>query len=169
MRETQISCGLTFSFIFQVWILYHLESPYHTYPVEPKDVFNWTATYRQDSDIPTPYFRWVYYEESVKQNNKLDHNYAANKTKKASCCITLLLLNYQITHLSSPVCNSATFWKLQRCYVWWLYLAYECLKIVDIVTNHHPPEFTVLLLDFDVSLLSPGYKFEPRRIFRFGL
>jgi glycoprotein 3-alpha-L-fucosyltransferase len=76
--------------MFQVWILYHLESPHHTHSFEPKDVFNWTATYRRDSDIPTPYNRWVYYDERVKQNAKLDRNFAANKTKKASYGIAVL-------------------------------------------------------------------------------
>jgi glycoprotein 3-alpha-L-fucosyltransferase len=70
--------------LFQVWILRYTEGPFRSNTVEPKDVFNWTATYRRDSDIPIPYGRWVYYDERVKQNAKLDHNYAANKTKKAS-------------------------------------------------------------------------------------
>jgi len=75
-----------------VWILYLQESPFATFTFEPKDVFNWTATYRRDSDIPIPYGRWVYYDERVKQNARLDHNYAANKTKKASCSIAILLV-----------------------------------------------------------------------------
>jgi glycoprotein 3-alpha-L-fucosyltransferase len=74
-----------------VWILYLQESPFLTYNFEPKDVFNWTATYRRDSDIPIPSGRWVYYDERVKQNAKLDHNYAANKTKQASFSIIVLL------------------------------------------------------------------------------
>jgi glycoprotein 3-alpha-L-fucosyltransferase len=79
--------------LFQVWILYLQESPFHTYTFKPENVFNWTATYRRDSDIPIPYGRWVYYDDRVKQNAKLDHNYAANKTKKASCSTAVLLLN----------------------------------------------------------------------------
>ena len=75
-----------------MWILYLQESPFHTYNFQPKDVFNWTATYRRDSDIPIPYGRWVYYDELVKQNDKPNQNYAANKTKKASCSIAVLLL-----------------------------------------------------------------------------
>jgi len=69
----------------QVWILYFLECPYHTQHVKFNDVFNWTATYRRDSDIVAPYERWAYYDESVKQNLRLDHNYALNKTRKVSC------------------------------------------------------------------------------------
>jgi hypothetical protein len=108
-----------FSFTFQVWILYHLESPFHTYPVEPKDVFNWTATYRRDSDIPTPYYRWVYYDERDEQNARLDHNYAANKTKKASCSIAVLLLIIGYRNVwHSQVCNAAILWELQSCYIW---------------------------------------------------
>ena len=119
MRETQTSCGLAFSFLFQIWILYHLESPYHTHPVEPKEVFNWTATYRRDSDITTPYNRWVYYDEQVKQNAKLDHNFAANKSKKASCTVVALLLIVRYRSvLHSPVCNATILWKFKRCFIW---------------------------------------------------
>ncbi|KAJ4444224.1 hypothetical protein ANN_06015 [Periplaneta americana] len=67
----------------RVWILYFLECPYHTQHVKFNDVFNWTATYRRDSDIVAPYERWAYYDERVKQNPRPDHNYAANKTKKS--------------------------------------------------------------------------------------
>jgi glycoprotein 3-alpha-L-fucosyltransferase len=96
--------------MFQVWILYLQESPFHTFTFEPKDVFNWTATYRRDSDIPIPYGRWEYYDERVKQNARLDHNYAANKTKKASCSIAVLLLIIRCRHvLHSPVCNAKAF------------------------------------------------------------
>jgi glycoprotein 3-alpha-L-fucosyltransferase len=77
-----------------VWILYVTEGPFRSQTVEPKAVFNWTATYRRDSDIPVPHNLWVYYDERVKQNAKLDKNYAANKTKKASCSIAVLLLSY---------------------------------------------------------------------------
>lgn len=75
-------CHFWVFFVFQVWILYFLECPYHTQHVKFNDVFNWTATYRGDSDIVAPYERWAYYDERVKQNHKLDLNYAANKTKK---------------------------------------------------------------------------------------
>jgi glycoprotein 3-alpha-L-fucosyltransferase len=45
-------------------------------------VFNWTATYRRDSDIVAPYERWAYYDDRFKQNSRFELNYAANKTKK---------------------------------------------------------------------------------------
>jgi hypothetical protein len=104
--------------MFQVWILYHLESPYHTRAIEEKDMFNWTATYRRDSDIPFTYYRWVYYDERIKQNAELDQNYAANKTKKASCSVAVLLLIVGYRNvLYSPVYNDAILKKLQRCYI----------------------------------------------------
>jgi hypothetical protein len=89
-------------------MLYQHESPFRSHTVTPTDVFNWTATYRRDSDIPIPYGRWVYYDERVKQNARLDQNYAANKTKKASCSIAVLLLvtGYRkVLHIQ--VCNAA--------------------------------------------------------------
>ena len=75
------------------------EIPILTFTLEPKDVFNWTATYRRGSDIPIPYNRWVYNDERVKQNAKLDHNFAANKTKKASCTVAVLLLNIRYRNI----------------------------------------------------------------------
>ncbi|XP_049886145.1 glycoprotein 3-alpha-L-fucosyltransferase A [Pectinophora gossypiella] len=69
----------------QIWILYYLECPYHTASLRPTslDVFNWTATYRRDSDIVAPYERWVYHDPKVTEK-ELDRNYAANKTKKVA-------------------------------------------------------------------------------------
>jgi hypothetical protein len=77
-----------------VWILYLREGPFRARVVEKKDMFNWTISYRRDSDIPLPYKLWVYYDERVQQNANLDHNYAANKTKKASYCFAVFLSNY---------------------------------------------------------------------------
>ena len=103
--------------MFQVWILYLSEGPFLSPTFQPKDVFNWTATYRRDSDIPTPYFRWEYYDERVKQNAKLEHNYAANKTKKASCSTVVLLwiIRYRIVQHSS-VCNATWHQTQKNCY-----------------------------------------------------
>ena len=67
----------------QVWIMYMLECPLHTQYINDKDVFNWTATYRSDSEIVTPYEKWVYYDDKV-HRKPVTINYAANKTKKGS-------------------------------------------------------------------------------------
>ncbi|XP_050354776.1 glycoprotein 3-alpha-L-fucosyltransferase A-like [Nymphalis io] len=71
--------------INQIWILYYLECPYHTASLRPSslDVFNWTATYRRDSDIVAPYERWVYHD-ALNTEKDLERNYAANKTKKVA-------------------------------------------------------------------------------------
>ena len=42
-----------------------LESPQHTQVFSDVSVFNWTATYRRDSTIVTPYERWEYYDRSI--------------------------------------------------------------------------------------------------------
>jgi glycoprotein 3-alpha-L-fucosyltransferase len=69
-----------------VWILYFLESPFHTTPIQFKDQFNWTATYRWDSDVVAPYEHWEYYDQNVKSKPQgspaFPINYAANKTKQ---------------------------------------------------------------------------------------
>ena len=46
-------------------------------------VFNWTATYRSDSTVVTPYERWEHYDPGVRALNQTV-NYAANKTKKVA-------------------------------------------------------------------------------------
>lgn len=67
----------------QVWILFLLECPLHTQDFKNlRNVFNWTATYRHDSDIVAPYEKYVSFSStpSVTKPN----NYAANKTKKVA-------------------------------------------------------------------------------------
>lgn len=68
----------------QIWILFMLESPYHTPGLSAfSEVFNWTATYRHDSDIVAPYEKFVPYDDNVKYliQNK---SYAAGKTKQVA-------------------------------------------------------------------------------------
>jgi hypothetical protein len=87
-----------------VWVLRYTECPFRSHTVEPKDVFNWIATHHRDSDISVPHGRWVYYDERVKQKARLDHNYAAKKTKKASFSIAVLLLIFRHRNiLHNPV------------------------------------------------------------------
>lgn len=64
----------------QVWIAYLLESPPNTFPERyerlnrGRDEFNWTASYRSDSDIVTPYAKFVpyYYHYYSSQPTKDD-------------------------------------------------------------------------------------------------
>ena len=67
----------------QLWLMFMLESPVNTQKFKHPSVFNWTATYRADSTLVTPYERWQYYEENVKFKQQ-NINYAANKTKKVA-------------------------------------------------------------------------------------
>lgn len=70
----------------QVWILFLLECPLHTQRFgNLGGVFNWTATYRHDSDVVAPYEKFVsYYEDSVPLPSNVRKNYAAGKTKKVA-------------------------------------------------------------------------------------
>lgn len=67
----------------QIWILETIESPMNDYDEINADIFNWTSTYRHDSDIVYPYDKWAYYDENVRQAAKT-WNVAANKTKKVA-------------------------------------------------------------------------------------
>lgn len=50
----------------QLWVMYMLECPLNTQNFLEKNAFNLTATYRHDSDIVTPYEKWVYFDDSVR-------------------------------------------------------------------------------------------------------
>ena len=63
--------------------MYMLECPLHTQFVREKDVFNWTATYRHDSELVAPYEKWVYTDPTVRRK-PVTVNFAANKTRKVA-------------------------------------------------------------------------------------
>ena len=69
----------------QVWIYHQLESPHHsgTFPPHAKDKINWTATYRADSTIVTPYEKFVLYNPNIR-GIKQAKNYSAGKTKQVA-------------------------------------------------------------------------------------
>lgn len=70
--------------LHQIWIMFMLESPYHTPGLKSfNSLFNWTATYRHDSDIVAPYEKFQYYNTSIK-TLPLTKNYATGKTKKVA-------------------------------------------------------------------------------------
>lgn len=70
----------------QIWILYLLEAPYFTPDLRKfKGQFNWTATYRRDSDIVAPYEKFVKYNAQPLKYHTIPHrNYAEGKTKKVA-------------------------------------------------------------------------------------
>ncbi|XP_033761119.1 glycoprotein 3-alpha-L-fucosyltransferase A-like [Pecten maximus] len=71
----------------QVWIIYNLESPLATPDYYLLDsLFNWTASYRRDSTIVTPYERWRPKEDAKPSKKK--RNYAAGKSRKAAIFIS---------------------------------------------------------------------------------
>lgn len=68
----------------QIWALFLLESPYHTPGLgNYANIFNWTATYRHDSDIVAPYEKFVPFDENVRTRPQ-NKSYAAGKTKKVA-------------------------------------------------------------------------------------
>ncbi|KAL5013396.1 hypothetical protein ScPMuIL_007666 [Solemya velum] len=75
----------------QIWILFTLESPYHTPDWGAfNDLINWTATYRHDSVLVGPYNKFVPFDQPELQNpNKQDViNYAHGKLKKVAWFIS---------------------------------------------------------------------------------
>jgi len=67
----------------QIWMIFMLECPAHTQLFSKHDIFNWTATYRSDSTIVTPYERWHSYVANIKTVPQ-EMNFAANKTKQVA-------------------------------------------------------------------------------------
>lgn len=83
---------------FQIWIYYYLESRCtHSLPPFASKIIAWTASYNRDSEIVTPYGRWVYHNPKITEKEP-DRNYAANKTKK---------VNKHDRHRSRTVKNSS--------------------------------------------------------------
>lgn len=70
----------------QIWILYLLEAPYFTPNLRRfNGHFNWTATYRRDSDIVAPYEKFLKYDSNtLRHRNASKRNYAEGKTKKVA-------------------------------------------------------------------------------------
>ncbi|XP_064480724.1 glycoprotein 3-alpha-L-fucosyltransferase A-like [Ornithodoros turicata] len=70
----------------QVWMLYLLECPYHTQGFKGlKNIFNWTATYRHDSDIVAPYEKFVSFEPWLGRDDRPPVPVSSrNKTKKVA-------------------------------------------------------------------------------------
>ena len=67
----------------QIWIMYMLECPLHTQFIHDKNIFNWTATYRRDSELVTPYEKWVYYDRRIRRK-PATRNFASGKSKKVA-------------------------------------------------------------------------------------
>lgn len=60
------------------------EAPYSTSPPIDIDVFNWTADYRWDSDIPRPYGYISEFKPKPPVGSSIHKNYAQNKTKQVA-------------------------------------------------------------------------------------
>ena len=66
----------------QVWIYFMLEPPSLPIDLKPfRNKFNWTATFRRDSDIVAPYEKFVPHNNAIKRKVQ-NKNYAAGKTRK---------------------------------------------------------------------------------------
>lgn len=74
----------------QVWIMFALESPEASPSYEAfHDVINWTATYRYDSTMITPYDKFQPFDNFTKIDDyKPDKNYAEGKSKLAAMFVS---------------------------------------------------------------------------------
>ena len=61
-----------------------LESPFHSNVPTGNRWFNWTATYRRDATIVTPYEKFVFFNNYTGLPAKAKRNYAEGKTKMAA-------------------------------------------------------------------------------------
>ncbi len=68
----------------QIWLMFELESPENVLFLDSaNNQINWTATYRHDSVIPVPYYKFYpYYEKDLKNKDQKMMSYSAGKTKK---------------------------------------------------------------------------------------
>ncbi|CAG2119660.1 unnamed protein product, partial [Medioppia subpectinata] len=67
----------------QIWAKFELESPGNIQLLGPDNQINWTVTYRHDSEVATPYYKYFEYPAHERAaTNTAMVNYALNKTKK---------------------------------------------------------------------------------------
>eukprot|EP00102_Acyrthosiphon_pisum_P006458 XP_001952520.2 PREDICTED: glycoprotein 3-alpha-L-fucosyltransferase A [Acyrthosiphon pisum] len=69
-------------FFRKIWILFNTESPYSTSLISDANVFNWTANYRWDSDVPRTYGYFIRNNSPLPPDG--GKNYSLNKTKKVA-------------------------------------------------------------------------------------
>lgn len=94
--------------INQIWIIYILESPFHVPNLKKADgLINWTATYRHDSDIVTPYEKFVLYNENVKVT--LSVLFFMNRINK--------LLNLNLFEHVNHMANGCVY-----CFLWYMFI-----------------------------------------------
>lgn len=69
----------------QIWVLFMLESPFHTAAFTGlNSQVNWTATYRTDSTMVTPYERFTPFANYTSLPDRAPRDYAKGKTKKVA-------------------------------------------------------------------------------------
>ena len=72
----------------QIWAMYSLEAPHNTNSASGyRNYFNWTMTYRRDSTITTPYFKFLYYKQPLPKES-IETNLAIGKTKKVAWMVS---------------------------------------------------------------------------------
>ena len=67
----------------QATVLFQLESPSNQPSIHAK-IVNWTATYRLDATIVTPYEKFVHFDNFTSLPERPSRNYALGKTKKVA-------------------------------------------------------------------------------------
>lgn len=139
----------------QVWIMFGLESPQASPDYEGlNNVINWTATYRHQSTIVTPYDKWVPHGNFTSVNGiNTSRNYAKGKSKLGAIFISncnaannrLEYINDLKTYMTvdvygncgdmdcSKISQLACFEKLQKDYKF--YFSFENANCRDYITE----------------------------------
>ena len=72
----------------QIWVYHNIEAPVHRELFPPDIQVNWSATYRSDSVISTPYAKFVAFSNVSKLPFEPLGNFAAEKTRLAAALIS---------------------------------------------------------------------------------
>ena len=106
----------------QLWLLYLLESPYNTPSFKnSQNLVNWTASYRLDSTIATPYEKYIPFNFSV-LTRPATKNYAEGKTRQVawfvSNCVTpnkrRQYVNELAQHITIDIYGACGAYRCQR-------------------------------------------------------
>ncbi|CAG5122762.1 unnamed protein product [Candidula unifasciata] len=129
-----------------VYVFYQLESPRSFVSSERMSGFNWTATYRHDSTIVTPYEKWVPFENNTnagyfegidafpESRPTISKNYADGKSKMAAALISNCMGKRMVViHELTKYIRLDCLEMISRDYKF--YLAFENANCVDYITE----------------------------------
>lgn len=163
----------------QRWVYWNMEAPPNSRPeqmVRLRGVFNWTYTYRRDSDVPHPYF-FVRSGASRRTAPPAEHSPTSNRSRLVAWVVSncrtpsrreafVAELRKHVTVDTFGSCGNLTCLQSENCFArlgerYYFYLSLENAVCPDYVTEKlynalHHGMVPVVMGKYSASLAPPG-------------